>query len=323
MSRWMLALAIVALAAYLATGIYTVAENEVGVVRRFGRFDPPLREPGLHFGLPWGLDRVDRIKPREVKRLTVGMRGAADRLLGMPATSPLALFLTGDQNLVVVQAVVQYSVSDPVAYLFATSQPEKVLASLTVSVLSEVLATRQIDYVLTTGKAEIAAAALALLQRRVARQGLGIAVRDIALPVVEAPAEVKDAFDDVNAARAEAETMVVQARRYADQQRLTARAQANALRQRARAEAAELRNRALAEADRFRKLLYEYRQQPSLVTARLFFDTLGRALANVRRTIVVDDRHKPVDIGVLRPIENREQPERRDQQELQQQEAIR
>ncbi len=315
MNRWVLAVAILGFGAYLATGVYTVAENEVGVVRRFGRFNPPLRAPGLHFGLPWGLDRVDRVKPREVKRLTVGTRGAADRLLGMPATSPLALFLTGDQNLVVVQAVVQYSVSDPVQYLFAAERPEEILASLTVNVLSEVLATRQIDYVLTTGKAEIAAAALTLLQERVQASGLGIAVRDVALPVVEAPAEVKDAFDDVNAARAEAETVVVQARRYADQQRLTARAQANALRQQARAEAAELRNRALAEADRFRKLLYEYRQQPALVSSRLFFETVGQALTRVRRTVVVDDDNQPVDIGLLRAIQSgTKQSQQEDQQ---------
>ncbi len=294
------------LVAYAATGIYTVAENEVGVVRRFGRFDPPLREPGLHFGLPWGLDRVDRVKPREVKRLTVGMGSTADRLLGAPATSPTSLFLTGDQNLVVIQAIVQYSIADPVRYLFRAGNAEAALRQLVTTSLSEALARKQIDHVLTTGKQELAAEVLSLVAERAERLGLGVSIRAVTLPVVEAPPEVRDAFDNVNAARAEAETMVMEAGRYADRVRYEARAQANQKLAVARAEAAEIRNAAVAEVTRFNRLLYEYRRQPELVANRLFFQTISEVLPVIRRKIVVGGEDA-VGLGIVQPLDEEKQ----------------
>ena len=100
--------AALAVLAYLASGLYFVQPDEQTVVRRFGKVVGQPREPGAHFGLPWGLDRVDRVKPREAKRVTVGLPQVPDGALGTGA----AQFLTGDRNLVNVQATVQYTISD-------------------------------------------------------------------------------------------------------------------------------------------------------------------------------------------------------------------
>ena len=102
-------LIIVCLLAYLGTGLYFVQPDEQVVVRRFGQMLPGLREPGPHFGLPWGLDRIDRVKSREVKLVTIGPLNLGGEAVGASASQ----FLTGDRNLINVRATVHYTIARP------------------------------------------------------------------------------------------------------------------------------------------------------------------------------------------------------------------
>jgi len=129
---------------YLATGLAIVQQDEVGVVRRFGAVQSEILGPGLHWGFPLGLGQVDGVKIGQTRTITVGAQA--------PQSAPLARqpdpgqddFLTGDLNLVTVQAVLQYRVADPTQHLFVTTSVERSLLLATESALTRSLVERGI-----------------------------------------------------------------------------------------------------------------------------------------------------------------------------------
>ncbi|MFO0908565.1 MAG: SPFH domain-containing protein [Isosphaeraceae bacterium] len=143
------------LAGYVATGLIVIQPDEQGVVRRFGaaRREPYL--PGLHWGLPWGLERVDRVKTDQARTITVGARDLLAAPLSQAPNPATDDFLTSDLNLVSAQALVQFRLSDPVRYLFNARSADSTLAALAESALTDALA-RPIDDALTAGRTEIA-----------------------------------------------------------------------------------------------------------------------------------------------------------------------
>ena len=155
-------------AGWLASGVYFVQPDEQALVRRFGRFVGVPREPGPHWGLPAGLDRIDRVKPREVKRVD-DRTGRSQR-----RRSSSTQFLTGDRNLVSVRATVQYTINDPAHYLAAAIDADRLVAMSAESALAELLAGENVDRVLTLGKHDLAVQAAERLQILVDRYGLGL-----------------------------------------------------------------------------------------------------------------------------------------------------
>jgi membrane protease subunit HflK len=292
-------LVLLAAAGYAASGLYTIAGDEVGVVQRFGRVHPPLREPGLHYGLPWGLDRVQRVRPNEVKEVVVGAAGSADRILGVPASADSAQYLSGDQNLVTIRTSVQYAIAEPTRYLFQAANPDRIVAQATQSVLGELLAQSAIDVVLTTGKAQLAAAVHQRLAQRLDEYQLGIAVRAVSLPELVPPVEVKDAFDAVNSARLASQNEVLDAQRYANQTVFEATSAGRAMVQQAQADATRAEQTARGEARRFEGLLYEYRKQPALAVTQLYFGMIRDVLPRFRSKVFVDGG-SGVDLSILR-----------------------
>src|SRR2546421_7739162 len=135
-------IAIVA-AIYLLSGIYVVRANEQGVVRRFGRVVAARVMPGLHCRLPFPIERMDRLKVREQKVISVGF-DLPDALLGRQPVRAQTEFLTGDQNLVNIELLVQYVIRDPGAYLFAARDVTQVLRLAAESALAEAVTRRKV-----------------------------------------------------------------------------------------------------------------------------------------------------------------------------------
>ena len=164
---------------YLATGLVIVQQDEVGVVRRFGAVQAETWGPGLHWGLPWGLGQVDGVTIGQTRTITVGTQS--------PQTAPLARqpdpgqdeFLSGDLNLITVQAVVQYRVSDPALYLFASTSVERSLLLAAESALTQSLVERGIDDLLTVGRAEAAERVARYVQTAADLQRLGVSIRAV------------------------------------------------------------------------------------------------------------------------------------------------
>jgi membrane protease subunit HflK len=290
---------LLALLAYLATGVYFVQPDEQAVVRRFGRVLPNAFEPGAHVGLPWGLDRVVRIRPREAKRVTIGpLQIAGDAVGRLPSQ-----FLTGDRNLVNVRATVQYTIADPPRYLFRAEAIDPFLAEAGVAALSEILAADSVDRALTLGKQELGIRAAEAIQRLADRYGLGVLIRSVDIAAVEPPPEVAQAFANVTAALRQREQQINQARSFAD--RTVAQAQADAERtvNESRGYRDNIVRGAEADAERFDRLLAEYRQAPDLTARRLYLETMAATLPRFRSKLILDSGEK-LDLSILRE-ENR------------------
>ena len=149
--RWLPALLLIG---WLATSIYIVPADQQAVVTRFGRVVEPRVMPGLHVALPWPIDRVARLKVRQAQRAVIG-GDVADGVLGR--SEPLkSQFLTGDQNLIHMRTVVQYSVGVPVDYLFQVDNVATLIAAAVEAELARSVARLGVDDILTIGKAQSA-----------------------------------------------------------------------------------------------------------------------------------------------------------------------
>jgi membrane protease subunit HflK len=288
-SRWIIAIAV---AGYLSTAIQVIEPDEQGLVRRFGRAQVQLTEPGARIGLPWPFDRVDRVKPREVKRVSIALSKQADQ------SNDAVQYLTGDRNLIELQATVQYSLADAAAYRFSAHDVESIVASSAESTIGQQLAMSPVDQVLTLGKHELGSKAAEVLQRRLESYGLGIVVRSIDIRSISPPPEVADAFDRVTGALREREQVVHQARGFADRTIAGARGVAQQRLDEAKAHDHRERLAALAEADHFEKVRIEYQQAPLLTAHRLYMQSMAEILPRFRTKVVVGSKAS-IDIGVV------------------------
>jgi membrane protease subunit HflK len=278
---------VLAVFAYLATGQAVVQQDEVGIVRRFGAVLAEPWGPGLHWGLPWGLDVLDRVKTGQTRTLTVGAPPERAAPLARAPDPEADDFLTGDLNLVTAQATLQFRVSDPAAYLFAAPSADVALTLATETALARALADRSIDDVLTTGRAEVAEAMLRTIQAQADRDGLGISVRAVRLGRVAPPTPVAPAFADAARARSDRRQLVTAAEEYRDRAQADARSQAREIADRAAARSDRLVQIARGEADRFAKVLAQARKDPAATRRRLYLETLAELLPRFGRKVVV------------------------------------
>lgn len=272
---------------YMATGLAVIQQDEVGVVRRFGR---PLEEPwrpGLHVGLPWGLDRLDRLKTEQTRTLTVGSPGTADAPLAGATATGQDDRLTADLNLVEVQAILQYRVTDAVAFRFAARSIDAALTTAVESAITRNLASRGVDDVLTTGRAEIADAMARAIQQQADREGLGISVRAIRLGRMAPPAPVAPAFADAARARSDRRQRVNEAEEYRDRARSDAEGRAHEIADRSAATYDRDVQLARGEAERFTKLLDASRIDTASTRRRLYLDAIADLLPRLGRKVLV------------------------------------
>jgi membrane protease subunit HflK len=290
---------LVAAVAYGATGLYFVQPDEQAIVRRFGRALDVPRGPGAHFGLPWGCDRVDRIKPREVKRVTLGPLRVGGEAVGATA----AEFLTGDRNLVIVRSTVQYSIRDPGRYLFQTQDVDRLIARAGEAALTDVLSTLAVDRALTRGKQELGILVREKLQAFVDQYGVGLAIRSVDIGAVTPPSEVAEAFDNVISALRQRDQQINQSHSYANRTRSQAQASAQRYRNQARSERDQIIQEAVGSAARFEKLLAEYARAPDLTARRLYLETIAETLPRFRSKLIVDDSGD-LDLSIFGPPED-------------------
>lgn len=292
--RWPATLVILALAAYAASSVYFVQPDEQVLVRRFGAVSGRPREPGAHIGLPWGMDRIDRFKPREIKHVAVGHIGAS----GGPMTPGATEFLTADRNLIRVEATVQYTVRDPARFLYGTIERETLLATAAEAAFTRMLATMPIDDALTQGKPQLAQQVRDALERLADDLQWGVAIRSVDVRSVEPPAEVAAAFNNVISAQHQREQTVHRAEGEASRRVAQAGAEAQRLLNQATAQRDRSIQAARGEANRFEQLLAQYRRAPQLTAMRLYLDTLAEIVPRFREKLIVDSGAE-LDISIL------------------------
>ncbi len=282
------------LLAYLASGLYVVAPGEVGVVRRFGRVQQPPRPPGLHLGWPRGLDRVTRVRTDEVRKLTVGLADAA----GSDSDMGSGEYLTGDLNLIRAQAIVQYRVADPAAYVTKAEQVEPILRRIAEASLARALASQNIDMTLKDGRAAAALGAGAFLEEEAKNAGLGVAVLGVSLTDARPPSEVAADFAAAQSARSVYDRRVNEAKSYALTSRTKADADAARTLEQSHARADRTLALARSKAGRFLALLAETDKARALTIRRIYLDTHREILPRVRRKLILGS-DEPVDLSIL------------------------
>jgi membrane protease subunit HflK len=287
-----LAILVVALG-YLATGTYVVNPGEVGIVRQFGAVTGGANSEGLHWRIPWPVQRVDIVSVQRIQSMEVGFRSAEGTQV-IQLVGDEARMITGDENLVDVQLVVQYRVRDAAAFLFNVKDPlglpnGQTLRDATESALRQVVGQRSIDDVLTTGKEQVQVETQLLLQRMLDFYGTGIQIENVQLQDVQPPTEgnVQDAFKDVISAREDRDRFINEAQAISAD--IVPRARGEAARTIASAEAfkAERVAQALGEAARFELRLQEYRLAQEATTVRLYLEMMEDILPDLN-VIVVD-----------------------------------
>jgi membrane protease subunit HflK len=237
--------------AYLLTGITQIGPEERAVVRRFGKV-VAQPGPGLHIGWPWGIDRVDRIPLLKVRQLYVGMPN--ERNTAELTSDPRGEFLTGDQNLINVGLVVEYTVQEAGThledYLLNQASVDLILTREAENLTSEWASRLLVDQVLS-GRTDLTRWLFAELPRRLETYQLGIAVQRVSVELLAAPVEVRDSFEAVNQAQTNVQTRKNQAEREAERMRAEARALKAQLENEASAYALEKKRIAQSEADTF------------------------------------------------------------------------
>jgi membrane protease subunit HflK len=194
--------------------------------------------------------------------------------------------ITGDNNLVSVEAVVQYRVKDPVAFAFNITEADSIVRFTTESVLREKVAMRSIDDVLTSGRDEIGFKTAQMLQEILDSYNCGIKVENVYLQEVVPPDPVVDAFDDVNNARQDKERLINEARKYANDIVPRAQGQAQEILRQAEAYAQEVYLKALGEAKRFEEILQEYSKAPDITRKRMLLDALQSILEKAGNKVI-------------------------------------
>ncbi len=275
------------------SSFYTVQPEERAVVKRFGRVIG-ITDPGLHFKLPFGLDRVQLVATERVLKQEFGFRtedsSALERTRFADQDFPSeSLMLTGDLNIIQVEWVVQYRIGDPIRYLYVMRDPTRTLRDLSESVMRRVVGNRIGSEVLTIGRVEIANTARDEIQAAMDKYDNGIRIITVELQDVVPPPRVQPAFNEVNEARQELERMVNEATMQANQAIPRAQGTANRIISEAEGYATERVNRSLGETARFTAVLLEYRNVPEVTRSRLYLETLSEALPRIGSVVVVQD----------------------------------
>jgi membrane protease subunit HflK len=285
-----------AAAVYLATGICVIQPDEEGVVRRFGKA-VRLVPPGIHYRLPFPAERLTRLKTKEIKRMSVGFR-IIDQVQGRRPSREETQFLTGDENIINLQMMIQYTISDPVAFLFGADQVPTLVRRAGEAALTEIVGAMGVDDLLTAKKLEVQVMARDYMQATLERYSTGVRVLAAHLTDVNPPAEVADAFRDVASAREDRDRIVNEAHGYVSDILPQARGQAQKTLQDAEAYEADVVNRATGDAERFLKAYAEYRKAKSITTTRLYLETVEKVLAN--SSIYVVDRNRTGAAATIR-----------------------
>ena len=278
---------LVLLVLYFASGLYRVLPDEQGVVLRFGKF-VNITQPGLHYHLPTPFERVLTPKVTKVNRVDVGFRPASDsgRSSGIGNVPEESLMLTGDENIVDINYSVFWVIKDAGKFLFNIQSPVETVKATSETAMREVIAKNNIQSILTEGRSSIEVEVQEITQQILDEYGSGIQITQVQTQQADPPAQVIDAFRDVQAARADRERSKNEAEAYANDVIPRARGEAEQILQQAEAYKKEVVAKAEGEASRFLAIYNEYAKAKQVTQERMFLETMETVLADINKIII-------------------------------------
>ncbi|MBQ2893469.1 MAG: FtsH protease activity modulator HflK [Oscillospiraceae bacterium] len=300
MKKWII-IAVVALILIIGivTCFYTVDDKQQAVVTTFGKVTD-VTDAGLHFKLPFGIQKAHKVDVNVYQKIELGYTTAAD---GSTATNTSeSTMITGDYNIVNVDFYVEYKISDPVQYLFASTAPETILRNLIQSQVRNVVGSSTVDSVLTDGKENIQMQVKELVTQILQEYDIGLTLVDVRIQDAEPPTqEVVEAFKAVETAKQTAEAVVNEAKAYENAQVPAAEAQADQLRQNAEYLKQKRINEAIEAVAMFEAMYQEYVEEPAITRARMYYEAISKILPGVKLYINTGDGET---VDMLLPLES-------------------
>jgi membrane protease subunit HflK len=286
-----LLITLAAIALWLLTGIFQVAPDELGLVMRFGKFDRKA-DPGLSYHIPYPIESVEIPKVTRVTAIPIGVRLVEDVRRGTQTRDvpEESLMLTGDENIVDVDFTVFWVVAAGTQgasdFRFNMQNPEGTVKAVAESAMREVIGRSELEPVLTGGRQRIETEVHELVQKTLDQYKSGIMVTQVQMLKVEAPAQVIDAFRDVQAAQADQERVQNEARTYAGRVVPEARGRAEQLKQSAEAYREQTVAEATGQTSRFNQIYEQYKKAPDVTRQRLYLETMERVFGGADKIIL-------------------------------------
>ena len=275
----------IALVLWLLTGIYVVGPDEVGVVQTFGKYSR-AGQSGLNYHFPYPIETVKTPKVTEVKRIEIGFRSVGKNQY--QTVERESLTLTGDENIVDAEMIVQYKIKDPEAYLFNFIKPELTVREASEASLRTVVGRHNIDEALTSGKFMIQEETKELVQSILDKYNTGILVVAVQLQDVSPPQQVIAAFKDVASAKEDKNKMVNQAEGYRNDIIPKARGEAQSMIREAEGYKKARIARAEGDVAKFSAVLKEYRKAKGVTETRMYLETMEEILPKIEKIIIPD-----------------------------------
>ena len=275
---------------------YTVDDKQQAVVTTFGKVTD-IVDAGVHFKLPFGIQRVQKVNVNVYQKIELGYSSAAGNVNTSEST-----MITGDYNIVNVDFFVEYRISDPVQYLYSSNEPELILKNLIQSQVRNVVGSSTVDAVLTDGKENIQMQVKDLVTQILSDYDIGLTLVDVRIQDAEPPtADVIEAFKAVETAKQQAEAVVNDAKAYQNAQLPWAQAEADKTIQNAEYLKQKRINEAIEQVAMFTAMFEEYARNPAITRSRMYYEAIQEILPGVK--LYINTGNGGEDMQMLLPLE--------------------
>ena len=268
------------LAVWLGSGFYIVDEKQRGAVFTFGK-QTDLTSPGLRWRLPFPVQTHEIVNLSTVRTVEVGYRNTVKTKVLKES-----LMLTDDENIIDIQFAVQYTLKDPLDYLFNNKKPDETVLQAAETAFREVVGSSKMDFVLYEGREQVAAAAQKQIQEILDRYKTGIAISRVTMQNAQPPEQVQAAFDDAVKAKQDLERQKSEGQAYFNDVVPKARGAASRLQEEAQGYRQRVQANAEGEASRFKQVLVEYNKAPQVMRDRMYIDTMQQMLTSSSKILL-------------------------------------
>ncbi len=270
---------------WLATGFYTVDQGSRGVILRFGEVLEDTTGPGPHWHLPFPVEKVRVVNTKQVRTIEVGYRSNGQGIEGATKQPKEALMLTEDENIIEVLFAVQYNLNNAKDYLFNNRSTDEAVMSAAETSIREVVGKNKLDDILQKG-ATVLVGVQDLMQSILDSYGAGVNITSVSLQSAKPPAQVFEAFEDVNSANQDRQRLINEGEAYANNVIPKARGAASRLIAEAEGYQLKIENEAQGNISRFEQILAQYRKAPEVTKKRLYLDAQEQIMSSVSKVIV-------------------------------------
>jgi len=273
---------------FLGTTVFVVDQAEEAVITRFGKYYT-TRGPGLQFKLPFGIDRNYTVNVKAVQTAQFGFSTVKSGISSTYDSKPKdSTMLTGDLNIVEVEWIIQYRITDSKAWVFNVMEKERTISDVSRSVINMLAGDRAIMDIMSPERSAIEIAGADLMNETFKSYGLGIYVIAVKLQNIDPPAGVQQAFDDVNKAIQDMNRLINEGMQVYNEEIPRARGEAEREILIAQGYAAERVNRAKGDVARFNSVYDEYRRAPEVTRQRLYYEMVEEVFKDAQGMTIID-----------------------------------